>query len=151
MQLHFGILTVSDRSAHGERPDLSGPALVELVTTQGWTVARTDIIAEDLVALREVLSAWVDGGEVDIILTTGGTGFATRDVNPEATRAVIESEAPGSGRGHARGKPESHAACHALPGNGGNSWQSAHHQPAGQPQSRSGKFAGGCACPGPCG
>jgi molybdenum cofactor synthesis domain-containing protein len=95
MQLHFGILTVSDRSAHGERPDLSGPALVELVTTQGWTVARTDIIAGDLVALREVLSAWVDGGEVDIILTTGGTGFAPRDVNPEATRAVIEREAPG--------------------------------------------------------
>jgi molybdenum cofactor synthesis domain-containing protein len=95
MQLRFGILTVSDRSAHGERPDLSGPALVALVTTQGWTVARTAIIADDLVALREVLSAWADGGEVDIILTTGGTGFAPRDVTPEATRAVIEREAPG--------------------------------------------------------
>jgi molybdenum cofactor synthesis domain-containing protein len=95
MQLHFGILTVSDRSAYGERPDLSGPALVELVSTQGWTVARTAIIADDLVALREVLSAWADGGEVDIILTTGGTGFAPRDVTPEATRAVIEREAPG--------------------------------------------------------
>jgi molybdenum cofactor synthesis domain-containing protein len=95
MQLRFGILTVSDRSAHGERPDLSGPALVELVTTLGWSVARTAIIADDLVALREVLSAWADGGEVDIILTTGGTGFAPRDVTPEATRAIIEREAPG--------------------------------------------------------
>jgi molybdenum cofactor synthesis domain-containing protein len=95
MQLRFGILTVSDRSAHGERPDLSGPALVAFVTAQGWTVARTAIIADDLVALREVLSAWADGGEVNIILTTGGTGFAPRDVTPEATRAVIEREAPG--------------------------------------------------------
>jgi molybdenum cofactor synthesis domain-containing protein len=68
---------------------------VAFVTAQGWTVARTAIIADDLVALREVLSAWADGGEVNIILTTGGTGFAPRDVTPEATRAVIEREAPG--------------------------------------------------------
>jgi len=95
MSLRFGILTVSDRSAHGERPDLSGPALVELVTAQGWQVERTAIIADDLVALRETLSAWADGGGLDVILTTGGTGFAPRDITPEATRLVIEREAPG--------------------------------------------------------
>jgi molybdopterin adenylyltransferase len=95
MSLRFGILTISDRSARGERPDLSGPALVELVTAQGWTVIRTATLSDDLAALRETLSAWADGADLDVILTTGGTGFAPRDVTPEATRLVIEREAPG--------------------------------------------------------
>ena len=95
MSLRFGILTVSDRSARGERPDLSGPALAELITAQGWKVERTAILPDDLQALRQLLSAWADGGEMDVILTTGGTGFAQRDVTPEATRQVIEREAPG--------------------------------------------------------
>jgi molybdopterin adenylyltransferase len=95
MSLRFGILTVSDRSARGERLDLSGPGLVELVTAQGWKVERTAIIADDLAGLRETLSAWADGPDLDVILTTGGTGFSPRDITPEATRLVIEREAPG--------------------------------------------------------
>ena len=95
MTLRFGILTVSDRSSRGERPDLSGPALAELVTAQGWQVARTAILPDELISLRETLSAWADEGGLDVILTTGGTGFAPRDVTPEATRQVIEREAPG--------------------------------------------------------
>jgi molybdopterin adenylyltransferase len=95
MSLRFGILTVSDRSARGLRPDLSGPALVELVTAQGWKIERTAVIADDLDLLRETLSTWADGAGLDIILTTGGTGFSPRDVTPEATRLVIEREAPG--------------------------------------------------------
>jgi molybdopterin adenylyltransferase len=95
MHLSFGILTISDRSARGERPDLSGPALVELVTAQVWIVIRTAILADDLAALQETLIAWADERQQDIILTTGGTGFAPRDVTPEATRAVIEREALG--------------------------------------------------------
>jgi len=95
MNLRFGILTISDRSARGERPDLSGPALVELVTAQEWIVIRTAILADDLKALQETLIAWADEGQLDVILTTGGTGFAPRDVTPEATRAVIERVAPG--------------------------------------------------------
>src|SRR5512137_208864 len=95
MSLRFGILTVSDRSARGERPDLSGPALAELITAQGWKVERTAILPDYLQALRQLLSTWADGGELDVILTTGGTGFAQRDVTPEATRQVIEREAPG--------------------------------------------------------
>ena len=95
MCLSFGILTVSDRSAQAERPDLSGPALVELITAQGWTVGRTAIVADDLPALRKVLSDWADGAGLDVILTTGGTGFSPRDVTPEATRLVIDREAPG--------------------------------------------------------
>jgi molybdenum cofactor synthesis domain-containing protein len=95
MTLRFGILTSSDRSSQGERPDLSGPMLSDLVTAQGWTVTRTVIVPDDLEALRETLSAWADSGEMDIILTTGGTGFAPRDVTPEATRLVIDRPAPG--------------------------------------------------------
>jgi molybdopterin adenylyltransferase len=95
MSLRFGILTVSDRSARGERPDLSGPGLVALVGAQGWKVVRTAIVADDLAALRDTLSAWLEGADLDVILTTGGTGFSPRDVTPEATRLVIEREAPG--------------------------------------------------------
>jgi molybdopterin adenylyltransferase len=95
MTLRFGILTASDRSARGERPDLSGPALEELVRAHGWSIVRQTILPDDLKILRETLVAWADRGDLDIILITGGTGFAPRDITPEATRAVIDREAPG--------------------------------------------------------
>jgi len=95
MTLRFGILTASDRSARGERPDLSGPALVEAVTSQGWEVVCQAIVPDDLAVLRETLIAWAERGDLDIILTTGGTGFAPRDVTPEATLAVVDRLAPG--------------------------------------------------------
>lgn len=95
MDLRFGVVTVSDRSARGERPDASGPALVELIRAQGWQVVRQELVPDDLGLLRESLAAWADHGDLDIILTTGGTGFAPRDVTPEATRSVIDREAPG--------------------------------------------------------
>jgi molybdopterin adenylyltransferase len=93
--LRFAILTVSDRSSRGERPDASGPALVEAVQALGWRVAKRDILPDDEMMLRETLCMWADSGEVDVILTTGGTGFAPRDVTPEATRAVVERLTPG--------------------------------------------------------
>ena len=95
MNLRIGILTSSDRSSRGERPDLSGPALAEVVTSQGWTVVKTIVLPDDLDGLRDTLAAWSDAGDLDVILTTGGTGFAPRDVMPEAARAVIHREAPG--------------------------------------------------------
>lgn len=95
MSLRFGILTLSDRSAKGERADASGPALADLIRAAGWSVAKQAILPDDESAIRAALIEWADGGEVDIILTTGGTGFAPRDVTPEATRKVIEREAPG--------------------------------------------------------
>jgi len=95
MTLRIAILTVSDRSARGERPDASGPALVDVVTQQGWTVVKREIIADDFDLLRERLSEWADSGEVDVLLTTGGTGFAPRDVTPEATLAAADRLAPG--------------------------------------------------------
>lgn len=93
--LRFAILTVSDRSSHGERSDASGPALVELVQGQGWGVEKQDIVPDEMEAIQEIFLAWSDSGEVDVILATGGTGFALRDVTPEATRAVVERLTPG--------------------------------------------------------
>ncbi|MGD0611719.1 MAG: MogA/MoaB family molybdenum cofactor biosynthesis protein [Anaerolineales bacterium] len=95
MALRFAILTVSDRSARGERPDLSGPALADLIAAQGWQVVRQAVVPDERVVLEETMSTWVDQDDLDILLTTGGTGFSLRDITPEATRAVIEREAPG--------------------------------------------------------
>jgi molybdenum cofactor synthesis domain-containing protein len=93
--IRFGILTLSDRSSRGERADASGPALVNLIQAQGWSVEKQSLLPDDEPAIREILASWADSGDTDVILTTGGTGFAPRDVTPEATRAVIQREAPG--------------------------------------------------------
>ena len=93
--IRFGILTLSDRSARGERQDSSGPALVELIQTEGWSVVKQSLLPDDASSIREILTSWADGGDLDVILTTGGTGFSPRDVTPEATRAVLDREAPG--------------------------------------------------------
>ena len=95
MTLRFGILTLSDRSARGERADSSGPALARLIEAKNWSVAKQSLLPDDESAIRTTLSEWADSGEVDVILTTGGTGFASRDVTPEATQAVLDREAPG--------------------------------------------------------
>ncbi len=95
MTIRFGILTLSDRSARGEREDASGPALAHLIRAENWTVAKQAILPDDEFAIRAALIAWTDSGRFDVILTTGGTGFAPRDVTPEATRAVIQREVPG--------------------------------------------------------
>lgn len=95
MRLRFGILTASDRSSRGERADTSGPALAQLVLEQGWSVDRQALLPDDQSAIRDLLISWADSGELDVILTTGGTGFSPRDVTPEATRSVIDREAPG--------------------------------------------------------
>lgn len=95
MKLWIGILTLSDRSARGEREDASGPALKGLVEAEGWLVTQQSLLPDDEGTIRDLLIAWSDTGDMDVILTTGGTGFAPRDVTPEATRAVIQREAPG--------------------------------------------------------
>lgn len=95
MTIRFGILTLSDRSARGERVDSSGPALAVLIQTEGWMVTKQSLLPDDEAAIRSQLVAWADSGDMDVILTTGGTGFSPRDVTPEATRAVIDRESPG--------------------------------------------------------
>jgi molybdenum cofactor synthesis domain-containing protein len=95
MTIRFGILTLSDRSVRGERADSSGPALASLIQAQGWSVVKQALLPDEESAIREILISWADSREMDVILTTGGTGFSPRDVTPEATRAVIDREAPG--------------------------------------------------------
>jgi molybdenum cofactor synthesis domain-containing protein len=93
--MRFGILTISDRSSRGERLDISGPFLEEAVTLRGWEVVETDILPDEQELISARLAIWADSGSFDVILTTGGTGFAPRDVTPEATRRVVERLTPG--------------------------------------------------------
>jgi molybdopterin adenylyltransferase len=93
--VNIGILTVSDKGSKGEREDKSGPAIREDVTAAGFTVAKYEVIPDDKETIARRLAAWADGGTVDVILTSGGTGLARRDVTPEATLAVVEREVPG--------------------------------------------------------
>ena len=95
MTVSVGILTVSDRSSRNERLDVSGPALVKVIAAQGWEIKVTGIVPYEIDQIKEVLIDWADEFGLDLILTTGGTGFAPRDVTPEATRQVIHKEAPG--------------------------------------------------------
>lgn len=91
-----GILTISDRSSRGERPDASGPVIQAFVTGRlKWAVAARQIAPDDRALIRDTLIAWCDDLHLNLILTTGGTGCAPRDVTPEATRDAIERDAPG--------------------------------------------------------
>lgn len=96
MTWRVGILTVSDRASRGERPDESGPLLKQLLVDHLQAdTQRYQILPDDQAAIEACLTEWCDELGLDLILTTGGTGFAPRDVSPEATRAVIQREAPG--------------------------------------------------------
>jgi len=91
----LGILTVSDAGARGERTDGSGDAIAAWAGGKGYTVVERALVADETAAIAATLVRWADGGNVDLILTTGGTGLTVRDVTPEATRAVLDKEAPG--------------------------------------------------------
>jgi len=93
--IRAAILTISDRSSRGERPDASGPILIEIIKKNGWYISAARIIPDDREEIQKVLIEWADSGEIDLILTTGGTGFSPRDITPEATLAVIDRSAPG--------------------------------------------------------
>jgi molybdopterin adenylyltransferase len=91
-----GILTVSDRSARGEREDASGPVIRSFVENRlQWAVVEQQIVPDERDQICKTLIDWCDDLRLNVIFTTGGTGFAPRDVTPEATREVIEREAPG--------------------------------------------------------
>jgi len=92
--IKIGIITVSDRSSRGEREDLSGPEIKKWCDKMGYSVSEELIIPDEIEEIKKSLKALTDKS-LDLIVTTGGTGFAPRDVTPEATRAVIEREAPG--------------------------------------------------------
>jgi molybdopterin adenylyltransferase len=89
------VLTISDKASRGEREDKSGPAVVAELEKLGARIAATEILSDDRELIAARLKAHADSEEVNLIFTTGGTGFAPRDNTPEATREVIEKEAPG--------------------------------------------------------
>ena len=93
--LRVAVLTVSDRSSEGIRPDAAGPALAEKVRGLSWLVVETAVCPDEEARIGERLIQWADGDAVDLILTTGGTGLAPRDVTPEATQAVVTRLVPG--------------------------------------------------------
>ena len=96
MSMRAGILTVSDRGYRGEYEDRSGPLIREIVTERlGATAELEAIVPDSLPIIQGTLAVWCDEVGLDLILTTGGTGFAPRDVTPEATLAVIQRETPG--------------------------------------------------------
>jgi molybdenum cofactor synthesis domain-containing protein len=96
--MKIGILTVSDRSSRGEREDRGGPALERRMREvfPGAEVLRS-VVPDEREAIARALEAWADRETCHLVLTTGGTGLAARDVTPEATRAVLERELPGFG------------------------------------------------------
>ena len=92
---HAAVLTVSDRSFRGERPDAGGPLVAELLKNGGYEVTVTTIVPDEQAQIEEKLCQIADSGEIQLLVTTGGTGFAPRDVTPEATLAVCDRLTPG--------------------------------------------------------
>lgn len=95
MMYRATVLTVSDRSFRGERPDAGGPLVAEMLKNAGYEVALTAIVPDEQAQIEEKLCQIADSGEVQLLVTTGGTGFAPRDVTPEATLAVCDRLTPG--------------------------------------------------------
>ena len=95
MPVRVAVLTVSDAGSRGERADLSGDQIVEWVGSCGFRLAARDLVPDEVSRIVPVLIGWADQEVADLIITTGGTGLTPRDVTPEATRVVIERDAPG--------------------------------------------------------
>jgi molybdopterin adenylyltransferase len=96
MQITVGIITISDRAAAGEYGDLGGPALKEAAQKYGWQILAEAIVPDEISRIRETLHSFSDQG-CGLILATGGTGIAERDVTPEAIRGMMRVELPGFG------------------------------------------------------
>ena len=93
--IKVGIITASDKGSKGEREDRSGEVIKEMVTAKGWQVIDYVILPDEREQLSQKMKTWCDTGHVDLILTTGGTGFSKRDCTPEATLDIIEKQVPG--------------------------------------------------------
>lgn len=93
--VRVAVLTVSDAASRGERADLSGEAVAAWAAGAGHAVAARATVPDEVPAIVAALVRWADEDAADLIVTTGGTGLSPRDVTPEATRAVLEREAPG--------------------------------------------------------
>lgn len=93
--MRVAVLTVSDAGARGERVDSSGDAIVAWAESRGAKVVDRTLVPDESARIVPVLLSWCDDDTADLVLTTGGTGLSPRDITPEATRVVIEREAPG--------------------------------------------------------
>jgi molybdopterin adenylyltransferase len=93
--VRLGVLTISDAGSRGERADSSGDAIAAWAEARGYDLAERAIVPDDTARIAGVLVAWADEDLADLVLTTGGTGLTARDVTPEATRAVLDKDAPG--------------------------------------------------------
>ncbi len=93
--IRAAIITLSDKGAAGERRDESGLVISDMIKSIGASVAHYEILPDDAARIKDVLIRLADAGEVDLIITTGGTGVSSRDVTPEATLAVLDRELPG--------------------------------------------------------
>ena len=95
MTIRVAVLTVSDAGSRGERADTSGDLIAEWARSRGFVVAAREVVPDEVGRIIPLLLEWADDTLADLILTTGGTGLTPRDVTPEATRTVLEREAPG--------------------------------------------------------
>lgn len=95
MAIRVGVLTVSDLASQGRRADDSGDAVAAWVEARGFELVVRSVVPDETDRIAAKLSRWSDSGEVDLVLTTGGTGLGIRDVTPEATLTVLERSAPG--------------------------------------------------------
>jgi molybdopterin adenylyltransferase len=93
--INIGILTISDKGSRGQRQDKSGEVIRNTVLQINSVIAKYEIVPDEIDIITTKLADWADSGEVDVILTTGGTGLTRRDVTPEATLSVIDKEVPG--------------------------------------------------------
>lgn len=95
--IRVGIITASDKGSVGQRVDTSSDVIREIVEKQGWQVTEYEILPDEQLQLEQKMIDWCDNNKVDLLLTTGGTGFSKRDITPEATLAVAERLVPGIG------------------------------------------------------
>src|SRR3989442_4747973 len=95
-EMRIGILTISDLGAVGQRADTSGDAILAWASECGYEVVVRSVVSDETDRIAGKLVRWADSGEVDVVLTTGGTGLTERDVTPQATAAILERDAEGS-------------------------------------------------------
>ena len=134
--LRAAVITLSDKGSRGEREDKSGPLIAQMLTAAGYVVEETMILPDEAKALKAQLIRMADGRQVNLVLTTGGTGFSPRDITPEAT---CRPQRPRHCRSYALSQPEHHPARDAEPRRQRVARQDPDRQPAGQPQGGAGE------------
>ena len=136
------IITSSDTGYRGEREDLSGPAIREIVEKNGYEVVSMDILPDDRQMLSERMKEIADSNAAELILTTGGTGFSPRDIMPEATEDIVDRRVPGIpvvSESDACVQYDHCQTCHAQPCYSRYPQKNTYHQSSGKPEGSKGK------------